>query len=99
MVDSKMSRQVLAERLHAVTLTGMMTGCEIVDTVFAGNMHGGFGNLATDEGIQPASGGGFQVSLRCTAAPANAMNLCRSSLDMQCARFAPPAVRRLEGDQ
>ncbi len=61
MFNGKMLRQMSSEGLHPIALAGMVPHSEIMNFVFACNMHGGFGYLTTDKGVQTESGRGFQV--------------------------------------
>ena len=61
MFNGKMLRQMSTEGLHPIALAGMVPSSEIMDSIFACNMHGGFGYLTADKSVQTEPGRGFQV--------------------------------------
>ena len=79
MLNGESGGQMFAQRLHTVALRGVVTGGEIVNRVFARDVHRGLGDFTADEGIQPAPRRFLQVGLRGSGAPADAANGLRSA--------------------
>lgn len=63
MLDRETGRQVVAQRLHAIALGGVMTGGEKADAVLPRAVDGRFGDLSSQVGIDTGGDGLLNVAL------------------------------------
>jgi len=86
-LQAKSLGQMLAKRPHPVSFGGMVPRRKIMDPKFPRQMHRGFRNLTTDEGLQAGSGGLRNLALGRARAPTDAPDLIEPPGNVQ--RLAP----------
>src|SRR3569832_475585 len=72
MFHAETLRQMIAQRHNAITFGRMVTRCKKMDPQFTRDMHGVFGHLAGDIGIQPLRGRRIDMLLRRAGTPTHA---------------------------
>src|SRR3569832_1302700 len=72
MIHAETLRQMIAQRRNAITFGRMVTRCKKMEPQFTRDMHGVFGHLAGDIGIQPLRGRHIKMLQRRAGTPTHA---------------------------